>query len=84
MVTACTSVCEKAAPSVLDLMPNTSVPPGIFKAAAPALELRANESRYILVCTLYEKLPGTPEALCLPQPQSLLVFTARSYENLSS
>ena len=29
-------------------------------------------------------MPGTPEALCFIQPQSWLVFTARSYENLSS
>ena len=71
----CQHFClEKAAPPVLALMPDNSVPfsyvSGAFGAPAPALKLRGSLSTYVHVQVLQQELPGTPEAPHLIQPQS--------------
>ena len=78
-----TSVWEKTARDAGQLCSSPCIA-GAFPSAAHAVELRGSGSEQIRAWALEEELPGTPEALCLPQPQSPMVFTARSYGDFFS
>ena len=73
-----TSVWEKTARDAGQLCSSPCIA-GAFPSAAHAVELRGSGSEQIRAWALEEELPGTPEALCLHRPQSLMVFAARSY-----
>ena len=73
-----TSVWEKTARDAGQLCSSPCIA-GAFPSAAHAVELRGSGSEQIRAWALEEELPGTPEALCLLRPQSLMVFAARSY-----
>ena len=78
---------EKAAPPALTLIPDTSVLPCMSLVPFEVLPQSWGSegvSPSKPMHRRYERNAWTPEALHLPQLQSLLVFTARSHGDLSS
>ena len=53
--------------------------PFVPDSCCPELEFRVSESK--CMCGSFKRMPGSPEALRLIQPQCPLVFKIRSYEN---
>ena len=86
MASACTTVWEKAAPLALVLKQYNSILPicsWCFSSCCPSLSTRTVLTReWVPVSPCVSPLkgmPGIPEALCLSQTWSLLVFITRSY-----
>lgn len=90
MMLASTPVCEKAAPPALTLEPDNSVTPCMFLVPFQLLPQHWSSEQVspygggVGVVAALRGMLGTAAALLLTQSQSLLVFTARSYGDLSS
>ena len=88
IVSGSTFVPEITAPPVLSMKPDNSVP---FCMVLVFLKLlsyhwsseQVSPSEVTPCAGPLKGVPGTLEALCLTQPQSPLIFTARSYEDFS-
>ena len=83
MASANTSVLGKATPPCLTLMPDSSILPCmslVLFALLPQHWKSEGVSQNMSLQGPFQSNIGAPEALCLTQSQSLLVFTARSYE----
>ena len=84
MVSASTSVWVEAAPPVLTLMPDTSVPSRMSLVPFELLSLHWSSEgvgpKCLCAAGPLREMPRTQEAHCFPHPKSLMVFTARSYD----